>query len=372
MMADVGHEMVEVLTDEMPGAFWYNRVGRSGDTVANNLEAADVCEHKVQPDGGGWLGRSTEGRVDQDEFRLLPWEDSGGRSHTMVLDGYYSNKDHACIAPVTDLVTGAANGSLLREQDGTVWVVFGGARFHVPDVGTLNRLYQGVQVVPAIGVAHIPTIPMDGTLLREEDGALWVVFGEARFHVPNVSTLTRLYSGRPISELWNGGPAQIPTVPADGSLLREEDGFIWLIARGARFHVPDLNTLNRLKAGRTISELWNGALNGIPRFPSDGTLLREDDGTIWVIIGGARFHVPDPPTLSRLFGGQPIVQLWNGAASGISTVPIVDGTLLREESSSQVYVVKAGHKARAPQGVAGSVHVLWDGALSQIPNAGAP
>ena len=49
---------------------------------------------------------------------------------------------------------------------------------------------------------------MDGTLLREENGAIWVVFGGARFHVPDMATLNRLYGGKPVSQLWDGGPAR--------------------------------------------------------------------------------------------------------------------------------------------------------------------
>src|SRR5712692_1032939 len=111
MMADVAHEMVEVLTDEMPGAFWYNRFQSPGDTVANSLEAADVCENVVDADGGGWAGRAGE-KTPQRDFGTLPWEDSKHVAREMILRGYWSNKDHACIAPV---IPPTINGSLLRE-----------------------------------------------------------------------------------------------------------------------------------------------------------------------------------------------------------------------------------------------------------------
>ena len=85
-----------------------------------------------------------------------------------------------------------------------------------------------------------------------------------------------------------------------------------------------------------------------------------------MIFGGPKFHVPDVPTLERLYGGVPIDELWNGAPNQIPDIP-VDGTFLREESSAQVYIVEGGRKSPAPAGSTGTVHVLWDGALAQIP-----
>ena len=224
--------------------------------------------------------------------------------------------------------------------------------------------YNDVSVVMPASYDTPPPGLDNGSLLREDNGAIWVIFGGARFHVPDPATLNRLFGGQPITAVPAGVVNGIPTIPVNGTLLREENGAIWVIFGGAKFHVPDPATLNRLFGGQPIFQLWDGALNGIPTAPIDGTLLREENGAIWVIFGGARFHVPDPATLNRLFGGQ-LFQLWNGAPSGIPLIP-VDGTLLREESSTQVFLIQGGHKVPVPNAV-GLVHVLWNGALSQIP-----
>jgi hypothetical protein len=109
-----------------------------------------------------------------------------------------------------------------------------------------------------------------------------------------------------------------------------------------------------------------GGVNGLATIPVDGTLLREENGAIWVVFGGARFHVPDPATLARLYGGKPIDQLWNGGPEILGTIP-VDGTLLREETSTQVYVIQGGHKVPTQPPYPTPVGVLWTGALAQIP-----
>jgi hypothetical protein len=44
--------------------------------------------------------------------------------------------------------------------------------------------------------------------------------------------------------------------------------------------------VNQVTAGAPVSQLWNGASNGIPTAQVDGTLLMEENGTVWVIFGG--------------------------------------------------------------------------------------
>jgi len=102
--------------------------------------------------------------------------------------------------------------------------------------------------------------------------------------------------------------------------------------------------------------------------PADGTLLRDEIGSIFVIYGGAKFHVPDPPTLNRLFPNVPYHQLWNGAFDYIGSIPI-DGTLLREESGSTIYIISGGQKTVTNASGTAKVDVLWNGALNQIPSS---
>jgi hypothetical protein len=109
-------------------------------------------------------------------------------------------------------------------------------------------------------------------------------------------------------------------------------------------------------------------VNAIGTVPRDGTLLREESGAISVIVGGAAFHVPDPATLARLFPGTAWHPVWNGATAVFPAVP-VNGTLLREESSATTYLILNGARKVAPAGSPGAIHVLWNGALNQIPMA---
>jgi hypothetical protein len=103
-------------------------------------------------------------------------------------------------------------------------------------------------------------------------------------------------------------------------------------------------------------------------FPArfDGILLRvKATGPVWVIYGNGRFQVPDAATQARLFPRARVFP-FGDFLFAISTIPD-DGTLLREETSSQVWLIQNRVRVLAPPGAPGTVHVLWQGALRQIP-----
>jgi hypothetical protein len=281
-------------------------------------------------------------------------------------------------APGGALRSVPADGTLLREESGRISVVFGSAKFAVPDMATFDRLFPGgstFQVADG-SLADIPDAPVDGTLLREENGRISAVVGRARFAIPDEPTLTRLFGGRPVFQLWDDAPSGIPEVPIDGTLLREESGAISVVLGGARLGVPDVGTFQRLFGARPTFPLWDGALDSIPTTPRDGTVLREESGALWVIAGQSRLPIPDAATYGRLYPTRPVLQVWDGALSGISGVPL-DGTLLSDESG-RVFVVIGGAKFAVPGQVTRErlfpgqpLHPVWNGFLDRLPNVPA-
>ena len=76
-----------------------------------------------------------------------------------------------------------ADFTLLREWNRPeVYVVFGGAKFRIPDPATLATLgydWSMVRVIPAGGTSKLLTIPIDRTLLKEEhDPRVFLVDGQ--------------------------------------------------------------------------------------------------------------------------------------------------------------------------------------------------
>jgi len=107
------------------------------------------------------------------------------------------------------------------------------------------------------------------------------------------------------------------------------------------------------------------ALPEIRAAPIDGTLLREESGALFVVLGEAKFQLPELATYDRFYSGSPIHPLWDGALAELDGVPL-DGSLFREESSPRIYEIKGRRKQLAPDDIPG-VHVVWDGALESIP-----
>jgi len=108
----------------------------------------------------------------------------------------------------------------------------------------------------------------------------------------------------------------------------------------------------------------------------DGSLLREQSSApVYVIFGGAKFHVASPDVLRDLYGGWSNVKIVpDGSLASVPTIPR-DSTILREQSAANVYVVESGTKRHITTpmvlqryGGWSVVHVVPVGALNAIPN----
>lgn len=79
-----------------------------------------------------------------------------------------------------------------------IYVIFGGAKFWVPDMATLGRLYgtEMIFVAPS-ALEKVPTMPRNGTLLREENRPhVWLIENGTRRHVTR-GDLLDAYGGWP-------------------------------------------------------------------------------------------------------------------------------------------------------------------------------
>ncbi len=107
----------------------------------------------------------------------------------------------------------------------------------------------------------------------------------------------------------------------------------------------------------------------------DGAVVREENrAPVYVVFGGAKFWVPTPEILTRLYGGWgSVVLVADGALAAVPTTP-QDGTVLREEHHPEVWLFASGTKRHittsdvlSRYGGWGVVHVVWDDALSGFP-----
>jgi hypothetical protein len=107
--------------------------------------------------------------------------------------------------------------------------------------------------------------------------------------------------------------------------------------------------------------------------PADGTMAKENSRPeVYVLFGGARFWLPSPQWVLRYGGWGQVHTYPDGALMTLPTIP-KDGTLLREWSSPEVWLITAGQKrwVTAPPllnqfGGWSMVRIVPDGALASI------
>jgi hypothetical protein len=120
---------------------------------------------------------------------------------------------------------------------------------------------------------------------------------------------------------------------------------------------------------RPVLFIWDAAVNALPTAPADQTLIQQENGSVWMIAGVAKFHVPDPATLNRLFGRRAVTDMhhrWTGVIGKLPLIP-ADGTILHEEGAPLSYGRQGREEGTGEAGNPGHVVALEKGALNQIP-----
>ncbi|HEY6556825.1 MAG TPA: hypothetical protein VI072_06115 [Polyangiaceae bacterium] len=169
------------------------------------------------------------------------------------------------------------------------------------------------------------------------------------------------------------GHAEVPSSSAEisGVLPRATETCAWAVAGVGRRPYAALGGVS--EKGRTQGtsaapshDAWLRQAGGRLATPlCDGTLLCDEQRTLWVIFGGARFAVPSAAAAERLLGDREPVRVQSSALARVGTVPR-DGTLLREAPDAGVFVMLGGRKHKVTACI-DPAHVLWTGALAAIP-----
>jgi hypothetical protein len=101
-------------------------------------------------------------------------------------------------------------------------VVFGGTDFVVTDPAYLTAM--GFNTSSAIPLVKLPTFPADGTLLRDSDRPeVFVVYGGAKFWIPDPLTLSALgFNFGQVNVVPPGGTSKLGALPINGTLIKEQ------------------------------------------------------------------------------------------------------------------------------------------------------
>ncbi len=196
----------------------------------------------------------------------------------------------------------------------------------------------------------------------------------SNIHINNYGLLTYDLAEKPsyaaLKSLLSG-------LPRDGTLLRERSSSqVYVMAGGAKFQIREEFDLGFPEPD--IQVVPDGSLARIPDIPRDGTLLRERSSAgVYVMVSRAKLAIPSLKEFHALgYRESDIRVVPTGSLARLADVPR-DGTLLRELSSSQVYVLKDGRRydtgtkeERDCRGYRGEVLVVPNGSLTGIPAGG--
>jgi hypothetical protein len=107
----------------------------------------------------------------------------------------------------------------------------------------------------------------DGTLLKGSGAEIYVIVGGARFHIPNIAIFVEMgYSSDQVKLISDGTLVAIPLIPREKTLLKEKSSpAIYLVSQGMKLHIPDMEIFTAMGCrNKTVSTLWDGSLGQVP------------------------------------------------------------------------------------------------------------
>ncbi len=120
----------------------------------------------------------------------------------------------------------------------------------------------------------------DGALQREVSSPdVFAIYGGAKFCIPNVTTLVRLFgNSAEIISVADQALDQVPSTPCNGTILREEtDPRVWLMENGMRRRILSPRVLVRYGGWDAVRLLPDGSTNSF----DDGTAEGKESPQSW-------------------------------------------------------------------------------------------
>jgi hypothetical protein len=187
------------------------------------------------------------------------------------------------------------------------------------------------------------------------------------------------FDDRSGSGLW-GSQTSEPTYPLvrfpDRTLMRDDGGFR-VVFGGTDFVADESIVVSGIRYLDAFDPIAAVPFTQLPSTAVDGTVVREwNRPEVYVVYGGAKFWIPDPPTLFALgFDWSRVGVIPPGETAKLRTVPI-DRTLLKEQHDPKIYVVESGQLrwVTSPAAMDGRclpwrhVRIVPDNSLAALPH----
>jgi hypothetical protein len=233
-----------------------------------------------------------------------------------------------------------ANSAFLREPNGKISVVAGGAPFHLTPQEYAALGSPPWVAVPAGTFTRMPGIIQNGALLRVSDGTIFVIAGSAKYPL---SAAEWAAMGRPhFVQVPRRVTDALDGVPADNTFLRDPAaGSIYHIVGEAKYPLTAADYTALGNPGYTNVPV--GFIDSIKATVPEGTLFLRDcvNGAIHVVVGGAKYHLS--PAEYQALRRPTIVNVARGMLDPLGAVP-ADLTYLRNPADGTIYEILGGAK----------------------------
>jgi hypothetical protein len=210
--------------------------------------------------------------------------------------------------------------TLVRGSDSAIWVTLGQSRKWVNSPGAFTSCgyqFDNVNPVPdallagSVAGTPISSCTADGSVLLNQDGNIYVVRWGWKRRLPNPATFEASgLSWAAVTPAPDGLPTGKPllNVVATGRLVRPADqALVYVMDSGAKRYVTGPDALSScgyawnavtLMSAATVAALPEAGPVNAPPCPQpsfeDGTLLSGSDGRVWVTFGGQRRWIAGP------------------------------------------------------------------------------
>jgi hypothetical protein len=214
----------------------------------------------------------------------------------------------------------------------------------------------------------------DGCVVTEAfQQSIYLVMGGAKLPINTADLPSIGLTERDIQTLPSGRLGQIPDAPADGTLLSVFGGSTYVIYGGAKFPVPD-NEFAALGLNPAAAKAVPAtALSGLRLAPFDYSLVQElGDATQYLVLRGARFPL-DAEAISALelagHGNAPRYLLPTGSLGQIAIAEVMRGDADCDGNIGVLDVVRVLQKAIGMPSAGICLHIAGDVTCDGLPFA---
>lgn len=258
------------------------------------------------------------------------------------------------------------DGTLMRNAAGTEAVVVGGRLIVFGSGQQLAAAGQSGNVPVNVPSGYLnssvfsPSFASGHLMVDAQTGCVAVTVGGVIAGFASSSDLRAQYPYSVPVGVSDQQFAAFTGTPADGTLMQNTAGTVAVAAGGGVFGFPTGSDLASAGYGGTAPVRVPGGYFNTSAFspaPRNGTLLRTPEGTIVVVVGGARIGFSSGQELSATgYQASRAIELSDSMLSSMPTVP-ANGTVVAAPGSSQQWVIENGTKKQATTPISSPVMV---------------